>query len=102
MTRGEVWWFEHPAAGRRPACVLTRPEAISGIRRVLVTFATTTVRDLPTEVALDEEDGMPQPCVLSLDNVRTVSKAMLVERITTLSPARMHEVCRALAVATAC
>ena len=28
MNRGEVWWVEHPDAGRRPACVLTRQAAI--------------------------------------------------------------------------
>ena len=28
MTRGEIWWVEHPEAGRRPACILTRQAAI--------------------------------------------------------------------------
>lgn len=26
--RGEVRWLEHPTAGRRPACILTRQAAI--------------------------------------------------------------------------
>ena len=96
MIRGEVWWFETADAGRRPACLLTRDEALVSLRRVMVAPATRTVRGLPTEVPLDEQDGMPQACVLSLDNVQTVRKSLLTERITRLSPARMAEVCRAL------
>ncbi|MEJ7783489.1 MAG: hypothetical protein WKF96_01715 [Solirubrobacteraceae bacterium] len=23
MSRGEIWWYEHPAAGRRPCLILT-------------------------------------------------------------------------------
>ncbi len=29
MNRGEVWWMEHPEAGRHPACILTRQAARS-------------------------------------------------------------------------
>lgn len=44
----------------------------------------------------------PRPCVLTLDTPELVSKSMLVEYITSLSPVRMHEVCRALVVAMNC
>ena len=45
---------------------------------------------------------MPAECVLSLDNLATLPKALFRERITRLSVARMTEVCRALALATGC
>ena len=102
VNRGEVWWVEAPDVGRRPGCVLTRGAAIPVLRSVLVAPATRTIRGIPTEVPLDEEDGMPEDCVLSMDNVTVVPKAMLTERITTLSPQRLEEVCRALAIATGC
>jgi mRNA interferase MazF len=102
VTRGEVWWVEEPGVGRRPACVLTRQEAIPVLQRVTVAPATRTVRSVPTEVELDRDDGMPDRCVLSLDNVRTVPKARLAERITTLSPARLDDVCTALDRALGC
>ena len=70
--------------------------------RVLGVPATTTARGIPTEVALDGEDGMPKPCVLSLDNIGPVRKVHLTRRITTLGPARMAEVCQALTRATDC
>lgn len=64
--------------------------------------ATRTIRRIPTEVYLDESDGMPAPCVLTLDNFTVVRKAALTRRITRLRPERMAEVCTALNVAVAC
>ena len=102
MNRGEVWWVEEPEVGRRPACVLTRQEATPVLRRVTVAPATRTVRSIPTEVELAQEDGMPERCALSLDNLRTVPKVLLTERITTLGPRRLREVCVALERALGC
>jgi hypothetical protein len=45
---------------------------------------------------------MPMPCVLSLDNVGLIRPALCVERITVLDPAKLRDVCAALAVATMC
>ena len=102
MNRGEVWWVDEPELGRRPACVLTRQEAIGVLRRVTVAPATRTVRSIPTELELGPADGMPERCALSLDNLRTVPKAMLTERITSLSPTRLRELCTALDRALGC
>jgi mRNA interferase MazF len=102
VRRGEVFWAEHPEWGRRPAVVMTRDEAIVALNEVLVVLATTTIRDLPTEVRLGPEDGMPRECVLNLDHLDTVTKGFLGDRITTLSAEKLHAVCRALGVATGC
>jgi mRNA interferase MazF len=69
---------------------------------VLGVPATRTVRGIPSEVELGPEDGMPDPCVLSLDNTRVLLKAHFRERICTLGPEQMNRVCHALAVATGC
>ena len=102
MNRGEIWWLEHPDAGRRPACILTRRAAIPVLTAVLVAPATRTVRGIPSEVALSREDGLPADCALSFDNLATVPKALLVERITALTPTRLPELCAALNVAAGC
>lgn len=65
-------------------------------------MVTTVRRNIPTEVELDETDGMPRPCVVNLDNVSTLPVEYLVERITRLGPDRMHQACRARARATGC
>ncbi len=102
MRRGEVWWVERPGAARRPHLVLTRDAAIEPLTRVLGVPATRTVRGIPSEVELGPEDGLPERCVLSLDNMRVLRKSYFVERICLLGDGRMLQVCQALAVATGC
>lgn len=102
MTRGEVWWYEHPAAGRRPFAILTRSEACAVLNQVLAVPATTVIRGIPTEVALDRTDGMPRSCVLNLDNVTLIRPALCTERITTLGASTMGRVCEALGHAATC
>jgi mRNA-degrading endonuclease toxin of MazEF toxin-antitoxin module len=102
VSRGEVWWVDDPAAGRRPHLVLTRDAAAPLLNALIAVPATRTIRGIPTEVKLDEHDGMPAECVLSLDNVTLMPKAFFRERICALDPERMASVCRALGVATGC
>jgi mRNA interferase MazF len=102
MRRGEVWWHEPPDDKRRPVLVLTRDEAIGHLDKLIVAPATGTIRGIPTEVPVGRADGMPQESVISLDNTTLVWKAMLIENVTTLGPAKMADVCRALNAATSC
>ncbi|HKE99542.1 MAG TPA: type II toxin-antitoxin system PemK/MazF family toxin [Actinomycetes bacterium] len=102
MNRGEVWWVEEPDLGRRPHLILTRTAAIPLLRAVLAVPATRTVRGIPTEVVVGEDDGMPDRCALLLDKVTTVPKPFFVGRITTLGPDRLHQVCTALRLAAGC
>jgi mRNA interferase MazF len=82
--------------------VLTRQGAIPVLDSILAVPATRTVRGIATEVLLDRADGMPDECALSLDSVVTLPKAFFRDRIAKLSAERMHEVCRALAIASGC
>jgi mRNA interferase MazF len=82
--------------------VLTRSAAIPVLHTILVVPATRTIRGIPTEVFLDRNDGMPDECVLALDNLSPVPKSSLTERITTLSPVRADELCRALSATVDC
>jgi mRNA interferase MazF len=102
VTRGEVWWVERPGAGRRPHLVLTRDAAIPVLSTVLGVPATRTIRGIPTEVELGPEDGLPERCALTLDNIRVLPKAYFVERICSLGPSKLADVCGALGHATGC
>lgn len=102
VNRGEVWWAESPVGGRRPYLVMTRQAAIPVLDDVMCVPATRTVRGIPTEVPLDEGDGMPEPCALSLDSLTPMPREYLRERITRLRGERMVEVCRALNTALGC
>ena len=101
--RGEVWWCELPAVGRRPVVVLSRDAAIPRLRRALIAPCTTTIRGLASEVVVEpDEDPVPKPSAVNLDSVESVSIAVLVERLGRLSDERMRQLCAALEVAVAC
>ena len=102
IARGEIWWSEDPVLGRRPVLVLSRDAVLHTLTRPLVAPLTTTRRGIPTEVPLDIGDGLPQPCVASLDNVQPLARSLLVERIGRLDAQRMDQACKALAIAVDC
>lgn len=102
VRRGEVWWGEEPKHHRRPYLVLTRDSAIGKLNEVLVAAVTRTIRSIPTQVEIDEDDGMPVPCAVNLDNLVMMPIGHLSERICDLSAERMAEVCAALDAATEC
>ncbi len=102
MRRGEVWWVEAPGAGRRPYLVLTRDPVIPALTAVVAVPATRTIRGIRTEVRLGLEDGMPEECVLTLDNTSVVRRTFFTERICRLRPEKVAEACQALAFATGC
>jgi mRNA interferase MazF len=102
VARGDIFWLELPEEGRRPACIITRDEAIPALKNVAVALVTKTIRDIPSEIRLTPADGMPVECAISLDNLRTVPRALLTGRITTLPPSRLDELCAALTASAGC
>ncbi len=100
--RGEVWWAEIEEVGRRPFLVMTRSAAIPVLRNVLAAPVTRTVRNIPTELPLGPDDGMPTDCAVSFDNLRVVPKACLVDRQCSLDGARLIKGCAALSAAVDC
>jgi mRNA interferase MazF len=100
MHRGEIWWANlPPPIGKRPVLLLSRESAYQVRTSITVAVITRTVRSIPVEVVLGEEDGMPAKCVVNLDNILTIPKALLSERVTVLSDSRMASVARAIAFA---
>lgn len=101
--RGEIWWCELPAIGRRPVVVLSRDAAIPRLGRSIIAPCTTTIRRLPSEVLLEVgEDPVPRTSAINLDSLESVAVSVLVERIGRLSDDRMRQVCAAMEVAVGC
>src|SRR2546425_10069995 len=93
MKRGEVWWVEMPApAGRRPAVLLSRDTAYRVRAAVTIAPVTRTIRNIPVEVLLDQSDGMPARCVVNLDDITTLPKSLIKQRITALSPDKIEKI----------
>jgi mRNA interferase MazF len=97
MRRGEVWWAELPQpAGKRPVLLLSRDAAYSVRTSVTVAVISRTIRNIPTEVMLEPEDGMPAKCVVNLDDILTIPKSRLTEQITTISVEKLTSVAKAI------
>jgi len=100
MKRGEVRWYKFsPPDKKRPVLLLTRDAILEYLGEVTVAPITSTIRDIPSEVRLDKEDGMPQDCAINCDHLQTVSKDRLGALVTTLSAAKMRDVSSAIAFA---
>jgi mRNA interferase MazF len=103
IARGEIWLHRFASPDkRRPVVVLSRQRALDRLQSAIVAPITSTVRDLPSEVALDVEHGLKGPCVVNLDHVQTVPQAELRHFVGALGPDEMSAICRALGVATGC
>ena len=97
MKRGEVWWANIPQPiGRRPVVLLSRNAAYAVRSSVTVAPITRTVHEIPVEVRLGPEEGLPKDCVANLDNIVTVSKKRLDRSLTTLSSGKMRSIEQAI------
>jgi mRNA interferase MazF len=103
VSRGDVRLYEFPVPDkRRPVVVLTRDSAIGYLSTVTVAPITSTIRGVPSEVLLDEDDGMKGRCAINLHNAVTVSQQRLGRRVSRLGARRMAEVCAALRFSLGC
>jgi mRNA interferase MazF len=82
--------------------VLTRDSAIAYLSTVTVAPITSAIRGVPSEVVLDEEDGMKASCAVNLHNAVTISQVRLGRRVAHLSSLRMGEICAALRFSLGC
>lgn len=100
MTQYEIWWANLPKpAGRRPVLLLSRPDSYAYLNKYIVAEITTTIRDIPVEVRLGKGERMSKACVVNCDNIRTVPKSALLEKISSVSARRIGEIKRAVGYA---
>ena len=103
IARGDVRLYNFaPPDKKRPVVVLTRDSAIAYLSTVTVAPITSTVRGVPSEVVLNEDDGMKRSCAVNLHNAITVSQNRLGTRVARLSSLRMNEICAALRFSVGC
>ena len=102
MKRGDVRWYMFGKPDKnRPVVILTRDSIIPYLGEVTIAPVTSTVRDIPSEVLLDKDDGMPKECAINCDHLQTVAKGKIGSLITTLSSFRLRELRSAIAFAIA-
>ena len=92
MNRGDICWYTFKAPDKkRPVLILTRDSAIAVLHSVTVAPITPTIRSIPTEVVLTKQDGLPGTCAANFDNLQTVPKSNVGERIARLTARKMQE-----------
>lgn len=99
--QGEIWWAEADDK-RRPVLVVTRSDAVPVLRWIVVAPVTRTVRQIPTEVPLGVNHGLPVECVASFDNLQPIRRTFLTERAGGLRVEELDEIGRALSALADC
>ena len=94
--------MSRPTRRGRPFLIVSRDAANRVMQRVLVAPVTTRVRDLPSELPVGPDEGLPRVSVAAFDNLRPFPKAMLVRRLGALGPDRLRDICRAAAATLDC
>jgi len=103
VNRGDVRLYQFaPPDKKRPVVVLTRNSAVPYLSTVTVAPITTTIRGVPSEVLLTENDGMKAHCAVNLHDVVTIAQNRIGRRVAQLSSPRMAEICAALRFSLGC
>jgi mRNA interferase MazF len=92
VARNDIIWADlGPPARRRPVCILTRDAAITVSSSIMCAPITRTIRGIRTEVEVGPEQGLPERCIISCDNVIAVP----IEDLDDEPVGRLDEVTRA-------
>lgn len=80
VERGDIIWADlGPPAGRRPVCVLTRDAAVAVLTAITCAPITRTIRGIRSEVEIGPAQGLPEPSVISCDNLITIPATLFDE-----------------------
>ena len=107
IKRGEIYYAElSPVVGSeqggvRPVLVVQNDVGNKYSPTVIVSAITSQLgkAKLPTHIDLSaEEYNLPKNSVALLEQIRTLDKRRLQEKVTTLSPSKMREINKALLI----
>ncbi|MDX1777125.1 MAG: type II toxin-antitoxin system PemK/MazF family toxin [Desulfobulbales bacterium] len=100
MKRGEIRWYRFKEPDKkRPVLILTRDSILEYLKEVTVAPVTSTIREIPSEVIISKQDGMPRDCAVNCDHIQTVSKGKLGGLLTTLTHEKLAKVSEAISFA---
>jgi mRNA-degrading endonuclease toxin of MazEF toxin-antitoxin module len=98
--QGEIWWAE--ALDKRGRFDRDPKYCNTGFVKHHHRTAYSTIRRIPTEISLEQEQGVDEECAASFDNLQPTRKTLLASRIGQLSIYQADEICRALSALADC
>ena len=102
VAQGELWLMETPNDKRRPVLVVSRDSAIAVLNNIVVAPVTSTIRAIPTCVAVGREEGIDHDSVASFDNLAVVPKSVLTTWLGSLGSGARLRMCDALQALADC
>lgn len=98
LKRAEIWWARLPPPDKtRPVVLVSREDAYAVRTLLTVAKVTTRRRGLRSEVALGPAEGLARECVANSDDLLTIRKRQLIERIGAIPEGRVAELDAAIA-----
>jgi mRNA-degrading endonuclease toxin of MazEF toxin-antitoxin module len=91
IRKGDIRWFLFALPDkRRPVVVLGRDAVLPSLAQVPVVPVSTQIRNLPRELVLTEDDGVPESCVVKVEwiRIRRDDVPATLDRAATFGPAR--------------
>ena len=102
VAQTELWLMETPNQKRRPVLVVTRDEVIPVLNNVVVAPITSTIRNIPTCIAVGPDEGIDHDSVATFDNLAAVPKSVLTKRLGKLGADGRRRICGALDAVANC
>ncbi len=100
--RGEIWLVQFDPevgseqGGTRPAVILQNDIGNKHGSTSIVAAVTSTLRQMPTHVYLDVEDGVKNPSMLILEQIHTIDKKRLVKKLGSINEEKFKEIYEAI------
>ena len=100
--RGEIWLVQFDPkvgseqGGTRPGVILQNDIGNKYGSTSIVAALTSTLRQMPTHVYFDENDGVKNPSMLLLEQIHTIDKKRLVKKIGCIKKDKFNEIYEAI------
>ena len=94
--------METPNGKSRPVLIVSRDEVIPVLHNLVVAPVTSTIREIPSCIAVGPDEGIDHESVATFDNLAAVPKSVLTVRLGSLGSGGRRRICEALAAMADC
>lgn len=100
--RGEIWLVQFEPkigseqGGTRPALIIQNDLGNEYANTTIVVAMTTTLKEMPVHVFLEEKDGVEKTCMLMLEQIHTIDKKRLIKKLGKINTKKFNDIFEAL------